>query len=330
MEIIFWIIGICIVLSLFGGGSSSYTSSRRSNSNNSTRTSPTTNYSVELKPDQAVSHSPIDVVNTAPISPSESGSNTTIPPRRPLRELREAISTLQNSPSRTKTVDLTEFDESFGFNNDKREIKNEVKRRDIKYLTHFTRFDNVKTILENGLLGRQSLSDKRISYYYNDIHRIDNIQNGICCSISFPNYKMFWGIKQNQREFGIDPDKDWVILRLKPELLWQKKAYFCRQNAASNQERFNLDKMDANAFKSMFNDLDYIERNQLNIPDSFTTNPQAEVVFIENIEPEWIIDICVKNGNGMNCYTPNDLNHAKYENETLFKPRSDYQNWTKH
>ncbi|WP_373767014.1 DarT ssDNA thymidine ADP-ribosyltransferase family protein [Glaesserella sp.] len=196
---------------------------------------------------------------------------------------------------------------------------------------HFTRLDNLKHILENGLLGRKTLSEKVISYHYNDQYRIDNIPDGICCSISFPNYKMFWGIRKNQEnQFGADIDKDWVILRLKPELLWEKKAYFCRYNAASNQERFNKDKMNAKAFKAMFEDLEYVERNQLNIPDNFTTNPQAEVVFIEKIEPEWIIDICKKNGYGMDCYKPNDLNSAKYENETLFKPRSDYQYWTKH
>ncbi|WP_373798204.1 DarT ssDNA thymidine ADP-ribosyltransferase family protein [Glaesserella sp.] len=216
-------------------------------------------------------------------------------------------------------------------NDEQLAIKNEIEKRNIKYLIHFTRLDNLKHILENGLLGRKTLSEKVISYHYNDQYRIDNIPDGICCSISFPNYKMFWGIRKNQEnQFGADIDKDWVILRLKPELLWEKKAYFCRYNAASNQERFNKDKMNAKAFKAMFEDLEYVERNQLNIPDNFTTNPQAEVVFIEKIEPEWIIDICKKNGYGMDCYKPNDLNSAKYENETLFKPRSDYQYWTKH
>ena len=206
-----------------------------------------------------------------------------------------------------------------------------MERRGIKFLTHFTRLDNVKNILEYGLLGRSSLYDASIDYYYNDHHRIDNIQNGICCSISFPNYKMFWGIRKNQEiQNGVDPDNDWVILRLKPDLLWEKRAYFCRYNAASNQERFNKNKTNSESFKSMFDDLEHIERKQLGIPDYFTTNPQAEVVFIEKIEPEWIIDICKKNGYGMDCFMPNNLEFSRYESETLFKPRSDYQYWTKH
>ncbi|MDD2174127.1 DUF4433 domain-containing protein [Glaesserella parasuis] len=231
-------------------------------------------------------------------------------------------------PNIRNTREIVNLDK---LNDEQLAIKNEIEKRNIKYLVHFTRLDNVKHILEVGLLGREALSEKSISYHYNDQYRLDNIPNGICCSISFPNYKMFWGIRKNQEnQFGVDIDKDWVILRLKPDILWEKKAYFCRYNAASNQERFNKDKMNAKAFKAMFEDLEYVERNQLNIPDNFTTNPQAEVVFIEKIEPEWIIDICKKNGYGMDCYKPSDLNTAKYENETLFKPRSDYQYWTKH
>ena len=211
-------------------------------------------------------------------------------------------------------------------------IKDEVEKRKIKYLIHFTRRDNLTNILENGLLGRNSLADKRIGYYYNDQQRIDNIADGICCSISFPNYKMFWSIRKNHESlYGVNVDDDWVILRLNPELLWQKKAYFCRNNAASNQERFNQRKMDSESLKAMFGDLDYVDRKQLRIPDNFTTDPQAEVVFVEAIEPDWIIDICKKKGYGMDCYKPDQLRVAyKYEHDTLFKPRSDYQYWTKH
>lgn len=143
---------------------------------------------------------------------------------------------------------------------------------------------------------------------------------------------MFWSIKKNQEsQQYVDPDADWVILRISPEILWQKKAYFCRYNAASNQERFNKDKMGVNALKSMFEDLEFINRSDLHIPNNYTTNPQAEVVFVENIEPEWIIDICKKRGYGMDCYKKDNLLVSyKYESDGLFKPRLDYQHWTKH
>ncbi|MDG6455166.1 DarT ssDNA thymidine ADP-ribosyltransferase family protein [Glaesserella parasuis] len=397
MEVIFWIIVICVVLSAFGSGSSS---SRRSSSNSTKTTStsslsrdtlmnvqrPTSNVQrpIELSSDiqekikllesykEKIQSSPnfsspflnvkyIDFIigltedKNLSIESINSGFNNgfqrisneyekferfrkTIELFAPPKEIKNPPQLLdekekdlkrQNEiPNIRNTREIVNLDK---LNDEQLAIKNEIEKRNIKYLVHFTRLDNVKHILEVGLLGREALSEKSISYHYNDQYRLDNIPNGICCSISFPNYKMFWGIRKNQEnQFGVDIDKDWVILRLKPDILWEKKAYFCRYNAASNQERFNKDKMNAKAFKAMFEDLEYVERNQLNIPDNFTTNPQAEVVFIEKIEPEWIIDICKKNGYGMDCYKPSDLNTAKYENETLFKPRSDYQYWTKH
>ncbi|MDO4997792.1 MAG: DarT ssDNA thymidine ADP-ribosyltransferase family protein [Neisseria sp.] len=211
-------------------------------------------------------------------------------------------------------------------------IQHFVQQQNIPYLVHFTRKENLSNILEHGLLDRNSLTQKEVGYYFNDQFRVDKIQDGICCSISFPNYKMFWHIKKTQEsQYGVNPDNDWVILRLSPELLWRKKAYFCRYNAASNLERFNSHKTDLNALKAMFEDLEVIKRSDLNIPNHYPTNPQAEVVFIEPIEPEWIMDVCNKNGYGMNCYLRNNINQPyQYESDTLFKPRSDYQHWIKH
>jgi len=75
-------------------------------------------------------------------------------------------------------------------------IKKIVREREIEYVFHFTRIDNLDSILNYGILGRTQLENRAISFQYNDEYRIDRQVSAICCSIGHPNYRMFYPYKK--------------------------------------------------------------------------------------------------------------------------------------
>lgn len=203
-------------------------------------------------------------------------------------------------------------------------MKDAVKKRKINYVWHFTRLSNIESILRYGLISRQDLEDSGMQAEFNDDYRYDLQKNAICCSIGHPNYKMFYSLRQNI------PDAKWVVLGLKPKVLWEKDCAFCVSNAASNEvtcipisHRKGLP-----AFNKLFEEIDgKPKRSELGIPDSCPTNPQAEILILERIKPEYIIGAITQNK-----ATETELK-SKYKNydfkyhRALFSARKDYQNW---
>jgi len=97
----------------------------------------------------------------------------------------------------------------------------------IATVVHFTRVENLPSILTYGLLSRKTLDSMDIEYVFNDGQRIDRYYDAICTSISFPNYKMFY-------RYRINDPQNWAVLLLDVSLLWELDCAFCQENAASN------------------------------------------------------------------------------------------------
>ena len=154
-----------------------------------------------------------------------------------------------------------------------------VHNRNIKELIHFTRIENVKTILKYGILPRDRQSGVYPKPIINDYERFDRHLNASCLSVSFPNYKMFFKYRYKNE------NSSWVVLSLSPELLYDlniTEFYFYRQNAAkSDSERCS--------FEEMFDKKDGNE----------PANPQAEILAFGIIPSKYIKTIYVKNSNDM-------------------------------
>ena len=73
-----------------------------------------------------------------------------------------------------------------------REIKEIVKSREIDYLFHFTQLQNLESILEHGLLSRNSMERVGAVGEINDPYRFNGQLGAISCSIWSPNYKLFY------------------------------------------------------------------------------------------------------------------------------------------
>ena len=171
------------------------------------------------------------------------------------------------------------------------EIKAFARHRKVDCLVHFTRIENLPTILEHGLLDTVDLAIKDISAKTNDWHRRDNLPNAICCSISFPNYKLFYRLREEQ------PNSKWVVIRMKPEVLWTKDCVFCVTNAANRSvAQLNMEHLDnrktRSAFEEMYKDkVDQYYRKSMLIPDWYPTDPQAEILVLDPIGSDLLTEV---------------------------------------
>jgi hypothetical protein len=179
----------------------------------------------------------------------------------------------------------------------RKELHAYIRGRGVTAVGHFTRLSNLESILKHGLLPRARLEEMNAVYAANDALRLDDV-NGICLSISFPNYKLFYKFRNEY------PREEWVLLVLSTEVIEGKGCIFNPHNAASNaMTRHSTERrMQIDALQAMFYD-QAIEvdgalserrpmlREYLGLPDHFTTDPQAEIIVTESIEPSLIREI---------------------------------------
>lgn len=204
-----------------------------------------------------------------------------------------------------------------------KELQKAIRERGVKYALHFTRLANLPSILEDGLVPRNELESCADPPDFNDEHRFDLQKDAVCCSIGFPNYKMFYSLRQQH-------DEEWIVCVVKSSVLWKKECAFCVENAASSsvtsipiEDRKGLD-----AFHAMYTEVDGKPvRTKLGISDSCPTNPQAEVLVFGKIEPNYIL--------GAGCYYKETASRLASQfggfdfqhTPGLFSARKDYQHW---
>ena len=152
----------------------------------------------------------------------------------------------------------------------------------IEYLTHFTNIENLESILTYGIRSVEYMTVHKIEYNNNDEYRFDNQLNLISISLNEINYKMLYK-KQMKNKSQIN---SWVILKLKPSLLDDKKEkiFFCEKNAATTE----------------INNLLRKNRNELSTKEAFikmlnSTDNQKEILVEETIESSYIESIVVRN-----------------------------------
>lgn len=197
----------------------------------------------------------------------------------------------------------------------------DVKDRGIDHLVHFTNINNIDNIMRHGLLNTQDLKEQNIPFIFTDEYKLDG-RHGLSLSVQFPNYKMFYS-KTNK-----SPQNDMVVLLLDPELINEKKCLYFYDNAATTELKnmSSSDLMTDIAWEKMFSDkVDGILRSELKIPNSFTTNPQAEVICLEPIEPKYIKNIICKSDDQFGRVS-NYLDIVG-KNEHYFNARIDYTFW---
>jgi hypothetical protein len=199
-----------------------------------------------------------------------------------------------------------------------------VRIRKIKQVWHFTRLVNIDSILEHGLLSRQQLETTGIDSEYNDENRFDYQNGAICCSIGFPNYRMFYRLRQSH--FGVD----WVVIALNPKILWEKDCAFCITNAANSSVTCIPieDRKGPKAFNALYEEIEgKPSRSELDILDSFPTDPQAEVLVLDPIEVDYIIGVATESSLIATELAAKHKGYLFKHMRELFAPRSDWEHW---
>jgi hypothetical protein len=197
-----------------------------------------------------------------------------------------------------------------------------IAERGIKSLFHFTRLDNLPSILERGLLTKGTCHQAGIAPTINDAFRYDG-SGAVCATISFPNYKMFYRLRCE------NPDVEWVVLELKRSLLWRKRCAFCSTNAGDSsvftipiEHRQGLAPLQA-----MFGDYGTIKREVLAIPNHYPTNPQAEVLLLDGAEVDNIMGVYFQRSVTQKRYASQYASLPCHLNGGYFDGRSDWNSW---
>lgn len=162
------------------------------------------------------------------------------------------------------------------------EIRALTEELGVPHLVHFTRCDNLRSILRHGLQSVSSCDAGGLRAVRNDTMRLDGQLDGISLSITSPNFRMFYKYRQ------LDPSADWAVLLLSPAILWELSCGFYRHNAADARMRhLPRKKMETvQAFREIFAALDTPREPWLRRYDP--TDPQAEVMVYETIPPRFI------------------------------------------
>ena len=180
-------------------------------------------------------------------------------------------------------------------------ISNIIKTRNITQLVHFTKKQNINSIIKNGLLSIEELKKRNLEYIYNDPERRDDWNYAISLSITNKNFFLFESFKRRQKLI----DSDFVEIKIDPSVIIDNECIFCDTNAAShtfdiyrqNEEELAILKTWI-AFDAMFKKT--VKRHTLNETGKIkrfnqkpneTTCSQAEICLIGNIQPEKFINL---------------------------------------
>lgn len=201
-------------------------------------------------------------------------------------------------------------------------IREYAKSRSISALMHFTKRHNLASILQRGLVTRDVLEREENFGALNDQYRHDHT-SAVCLTIGFPNYKMLWSLR------CADAETQWVVIALSPRVLDELQCAFCATNAAAARvSSIPLeDRMGLRAFQEMYADQNGRSRAQLGITDDLPTDPQAEVLVLQNIPPHYFFGVSVQNAT---IKAEIERDHPGLDvrvHEHMFLPRSDYGHW---
>lgn len=172
------------------------------------------------------------------------------------------------------------------------EIPGFLAIREISRMFHFTSVHNLASIAENGFLGRESLQNRGISFVPSDHYRDEPIVNGICFSLSRPNIYMAANKIQSGQEL--------VLLELDglERIFTQFNFVVSPGNfgSAALKRRIQSWPEEFVGGKGLMNLFTGEEiRSKFSIPLYEPTDPQAEVILLEDLPWDYVSKIYFPN-----------------------------------
>ena len=162
-----------------------------------------------------------------------------------------------------------------------RQVRDVIEERGIIRVCHFTRIENLESILaKRYIYSRKELDSLGIKRIDNDPRRLDGHKDYICCSITRPNRFLLgkW-IRENT-----GGRNDWIVLCIDPQIM-ARDCSFSPVNAATDGGQHIREGVEA--LESMFNETvstsKRVDRRYPDYPDDRTTSEQAEVLIKKRI-----------------------------------------------
>ena len=218
---------------------------------------------------------------------------------------------------------------------EEKSIRQFIKKNKISCLTHFTHIDNLKSILQFGILPASVLRGNRIfsSVRFTDEPLPHTWAGLVSLNVSFPDYKLFTRLQKHE-------PSDWVVLLINIQAITDFPCYFFPnqavnyiQNAPANG--INLSGFQsAKDFKNLFADQGEIKRKDLNIPQFYPTSPFSEVLSFFPIAPSYITQVHFYSDYKFNQWVLSNTEFAISQDRNrwvcglqYFSPREDYTYW---
>lgn len=188
-------------------------------------------------------------------------------------------------------------------------IEGILSKRKISELMHFTKIENLTSIINHGLLSVEQLNEAGIQYHFNDAKRYDGRKNCICTSVEFPNPA---NLKTFRDKY---PECSWAIIILDAQLILNHSCFFAEHNAATTYIKNDIkSRQSPEAFERMFAEVvqgktnadgkveKYTRKQMHNDISCLPTSYQAEILVENYIEQEFIKGVIFMNDNDMKKY----------------------------
>lgn len=214
-------------------------------------------------------------------------------------------------------------------------IKQFIKSIKLNCLTHFTRMDNLKSILQSGILPSRILRNNKTfeAVEKNSITLPPEWAGFVSLNLSFPDYKLFSDLNNHM-------PSDWVILTIDPRVLSDFPCYFFPERAiniiktASQPNLFLSEYQNITDLKKLFKDREDAKRKDLDIPPFYPTDPTSEVLSLFPIAPSYITQVFFHSDYKFNQWVLHNTEFAMTQDRSrwavgleYFSPRADYPFW---
>ncbi len=210
-----------------------------------------------------------------------------------------------------------------------------LKYRKITYLTHFTRLENLASILRRGLFSRGALlnNPETANVRLNSEPLPLEWQFALSLNISFPDYKLFYKF---QERMGYE----WVVLIFDARILLEQSFYYFNRRAGEMifspgfNEQVSPYLQTPETFGILFQDFGDIKRTEMNIPLNYPTNPQSEILTFAPVGMRWLREVHFYNDYKLKQWWLQNMDLALSLDKrlwkaemTYFSPRCDYTFW---
>jgi hypothetical protein len=170
-------------------------------------------------------------------------------------------------------------------------IEEDVRRRGITRLCHFTKSSNLTHIIGAGEIRSVTQLEREVEGFRpTDTQRRDGHPDRICCTIEYPNT---WYLDKVR---GEDPNfLDWVILTIDPWPLWHDQTKFSPSNAA--RAKGAVIRPGLAGYQAMFAPVVHGQREFRRLPSHppwWPTDDQAEVLVAAPIPCSSIRSVIVR------------------------------------